>query len=58
MICVPKLVTHPTEDANVESPTENMDEESSREIESPSSHDISNQRASKFHLFQDLNEIY
>ena len=29
---MPKLVTHPTEDANAESSTENMDIESSREV--------------------------
>ena len=42
MICVPKLVTHPAEDANVESSTETMDVESSREIEPPSPHDTVN----------------
>ena len=46
MICVPKLVTHPIEDANVESSTKNVVVESSREIESPSSHDSSNQHTS------------
>ena len=46
-IYVPKFVTHPTEDMNAEPSTENMDIESSREIETPSSsHDISNEQAS------------
>ena len=46
-IYAPKLVTHPAEDVNAESSTENMDVESSREIEtSSSSHDISNEQAS------------
>ena len=47
-IHVPKLVIHPTEDANAKSSTENMDVESSREIEPPSSHE----NASKVHLFR------
>ena len=40
-IYVPKLGTHPTEDANAESSAEIMDVESSKGIESPSSHDNS-----------------
>ena len=40
-ICVPKLVTHPIETANVESSNEYTDIESSRKIESPSSHGMS-----------------
>ena len=44
-IYVPNLVTHSAEDTNAESSTENMDVESSRDIESPSSHDISNEKA-------------
>ena len=50
-IYVPKLVPHPAKDANVESSTENMDVESSRGIESPSSHNISNKDVSKIHFF-------
>ena len=45
-----KLVTHPAEDGNAESSTENMNVESSRRSESPLSHDISNEHASKVHL--------
>ena len=41
-----KLVTHHAEDANAESSTENMDVETFRKIESPSSHDIINEHAS------------
>ena len=55
-ISVPKLVTHPAEDANAESSTENMDVESSRGIESLSSHNISNEHASKIHLFRDRDD--
>ena len=51
-IYVPKLVTHPAEDANTESSAENIDLESSKGIESSSSHDISNEHASKVHLFR------
>ena len=53
---MPKLVTHPAEDANAESSTENMDVESSKEIKPPSSHDISNEHASKVHLFCEIND--
>ena len=50
-IYVPKLFNHPEEDANAESSTENMDIESSRMIETRSSHDISNEHTSKVRLF-------
>ena len=50
-IHVPKLVIHPAEDPNAKPFTENMDVESSREIDSPSSHEFSNENASKVHLF-------
>ena len=48
---MPKLVTYPAKDANAEFSTEDMDVESSRGIEFPSSLNISNERASKIHLF-------
>ena len=50
-IYVPKLVPHPAKDANAESSTENMHVESSRRIESPSSHNISWKDVSKIHFF-------
>ena len=50
-LSVPKLVIHLAEDANAKSSTENMSMKSSREIETLSSHDISNEHASKVHLF-------
>ena len=55
-IYVPKLVTTPAEDANAESSNENTDIESSREIETPSSHDISNEHASNIHLFRERDD--
>ena len=55
-IYVTKLVTHPAEDANAESSTENMNVESSRGIDSTSSHDISNEHASKIHLFRERDD--
>ena len=48
---MPKLFTHSEEDANAESSTENMDIESSKRIETRSSHDISNEHTSKVRLF-------
>ena len=48
---VPKFVTHPAEDANAESSTENMDVKSSRGLESTSSHDISNNMHLRFICF-------
>ena len=55
-IYVPKLVTHSAEDANAESSPENMDVESSKGIESPSADDISNEHASKVHLFHERDD--
>ena len=52
-IYVPKLVTHPAEDTNAESFTENICVEFSRKIQSPSLHDISNEHTSKVHLFRE-----
>ena len=56
MIYVPKLVTHPAEDANAESSTENMNIEYFREIETLPSHDISNDHASKVHMFRERDD--
>ena len=56
-IYVPKLVNNLAEDANAVFSTENMDIEYSREIETPSSHDISNEHASKVHLFCERDDV-
>ena len=45
-----KISYSSVENANAESSTETMDAESSGESESPVSHDISNEHASKAHL--------
>ena len=53
---VPKLITLSAEETNAEFATENMDLESSRGIESPSSHDVSNEHGSKLHLLHERDD--
>ena len=51
---MPKLFTYPEEDT--EFSTENMVIESSREIETRLSHDISNEHTCKVHLFRERDD--
>ena len=56
-IYLSKLVTNLAEDTNAVFSTENMDIEYSREIETPSSHDVSTEHASKVHLFCERDDV-